>query len=85
MITYNLIVSLVLRTEATLFTEEAMHHMLGKPRLWAGYGKCAALGMVVEFSLTWEDTLAALALKVVLLKVVVQCNLIWTVEVASGL
>lgn len=67
-----------------------VHSKLSLPHIWlaaswVGYGERAALCVLIELVLTWKDALAAHTPEVIALKVVVQCDLVWSVEVASGL
>jgi hypothetical protein len=56
-----------------------------KAALWAGYGESTGLWVVVELGLAGEDALAADALKVISLKVLVQCILAGTIKFAARL
>jgi hypothetical protein len=53
--------------------------------LGTGYGKIAVFGMLIELGLALEDSLATYTLEVVLLKMIVQCHSVGTIEAATWL
>jgi hypothetical protein len=87
------VVTLVVRAVAALLTKEAMLQVnceLSLARIWlttarASYRKLACFGVVIQLGLALKDALAAHTLEVILCEMLIQCSLVRTIEIASGL